>query len=131
MDKKDLGAVLGRIRGIRHACDLDLLLFFYRHPRALLTGERLVAVLGYEREQVAKSLDGLIDAGLLTRSQNPSHAARLYVLELGGIHGGPLTGLLEIAATREGRRELLRLLQPGPNHVTSAAVQRAPLAKVA
>ena len=123
--------MLDRIRGIRHACDLDLLLFFYRHPRALLTGERLVTVLGYDGEQVAKSLDGLIEAGLLTRSQNPSHAARLYVLELGGVHGGPLSALLEIAATSEGRRELLRLLQPGANHVTSAGVQRASLAKVA
>ena len=120
--------MLGRVRGIRHACDLDLLLFFYRHPRALLTGERLVTVLGYDGAQVAKSLDGLIEAGLLTRSQNPSHAARLYVLELGGVHGGPLSALLEIAATREGRRELLRLLQPGPNHVIKGGVQRAPLA---
>ena len=124
--------MLDRIRGIRHACDLDLLLFFYRHPRAILTDERLVTVLGYNGAQVAKSLDGLIEAGLLTRSQNPSHAARLYVLELGGVDGRPLSTLLEIAATREGRRELLRLLlQPGPNHVTSAGVRRASLAKVA
>ena len=123
--------MLDRIRGIRHACDLDLLLFFYRHPRALLTGERLVTVLGYDGAQVAKSLDGLIEGGLLTRSQNASHAAHLYVLELGGVDGGPLSALLEIAATREGRRELLRLLQPGPNHVTSAGVQRPSLAKAA
>jgi hypothetical protein len=52
-DNQDLRSMLDRIRGIRHACDLDLLLFFYRHPRVLLTGDRLVAYLGYDREQVA------------------------------------------------------------------------------
>jgi DNA-binding IclR family transcriptional regulator len=105
--------MLVRIRGIRHACDLDLLLFFYRHPRALLTDEQLVASLGYDREQVAKSLDGLIEAGLLTRSQNPSHTARLYVLELGSLPGGLLSSFLKIVATRAGREEVMRLLRPG------------------
>jgi hypothetical protein len=105
--------MLVRIRGIRHACDLDLLLFFYRHPRALLTDEQLVASLGYDREQVAKSLDGLIEAGLLTRSQNPSHTARLYVLELGSLPGGLLSSFLKIVATRPGREEAMRLLRPG------------------
>ena len=105
--------MLERIRGIRHACDLDLLLFFYRHPRALLTGERLVSVLGYDREQLAKSLDGLIEAGLLTRSQNPSHAARLYVLKPAGDGnpvGGWLASLLKVAETRDGRAAVLAAL---------------------
>ena len=35
--------MLDRMRGIRHPCDLDLLLFFYRHPCALLSAEQLVA----------------------------------------------------------------------------------------
>ena len=60
--------MLDRIRAIRQACDLDLLLFFHRHPCALLTGEQLVAFVGYDRERVAKSLDGLIEAGHLKRS---------------------------------------------------------------
>ena len=81
----DLRSMLERIRAIRHACDLDLLLFFNRHPRALLTSEQLVAYLGYDGARVANSLDGLIGAGLLTRSQYPSHAARMYVLELAGV----------------------------------------------
>ena len=106
----DLRSMLDRIRGIRDACDLDLLLFFHRHPRALLTSEQLVAYIGYERDQVAKSLDGLIAAGLLTRSQNPSHPARLYVLKPGSLPEGLLARFLADAATHEGRQEVMRLL---------------------
>jgi hypothetical protein len=124
--------MLDRIRGIRHACDLDLLLFFYRHPRALLPGERIAAYVGYDRGQVAKSLDGLTVAGLLTRSQNPSHAARLYVLELHVLPGGLLSSFLKIAATRQGRLEVMRLLGSGPGRAPSASLRgRASLTKVA
>ena len=115
--------MLDRIRGIRDASDLDLLLFFYRHPRALLTCEELVASLGYGRERVAKALDGLIEAGLLMRSQSPSHAASLYVLELGGLAGGLLSSLLKIAATREGRQGVMRLLESGPDRAASAGLE--------
>ena len=116
--------MLDRIRGIRHACDLDLLLFFYRHPRTLLTGERLVSYLGHDREQVAKSLEGLIEAGLLTRSQNPSHTARLYVLEPDALPGGLLSSFLKVAATRQGRLEVLRLLGAGPGGTPVARLRR-------
>lgn len=124
--------MLERIRGIRRACDLDLLLFFFRHPRALLTSEQIVAYLGHDREQVVKSLEGLIEAGLLTRSQNPSHAARLYVLELEALPGGLLSSFLKLAATREGRLEAMRLLQAGPGGGPgTSARRRPPLARVA
>jgi hypothetical protein len=122
-------ALLGRLRGIQHACDLDLLLFFSRHPRALLTSEQLVAYLGYDRDQVATSLDGLIAAGLLACSQNPSHTARLYVLEHGGLPGGALESLVKISATREGRRLVLRLLEPGSDR-PPVAVRRRDVALV-
>lgn len=122
MATQDLRSIFDRIRGIRHACDLDLLLFFNRHPCALLTSEQIVAYLGYDREQVAKSLDGLIEAGLLTRSQNPPHAARLYVLELGGASGGLLCSLLRIASTRQGRQDAKRLLESGPGRAPSAGL---------
>ncbi len=111
MPTQDLRSLLDRIRGIRHACDLDLVLFFYRHPRALLTRELVVAYLGYGPEQVAKSFERLIEAGFLTRSQSPSHAAQLYTLELGG-DSGPLASLLRIASTREGRLGVKQLLEP-------------------
>lgn len=120
MGRPDLRYMLERIRGIRNACDLDLLLFFYRHPCALMTSERLVAYVGYDRERISKSLDGLIEAGLLTRSPNPAHAARLYVLKLGGLPDSLLAPLLEIAATRDGRRDVMRLLAPRPNGAPAA-----------
>ena len=115
MDTQDLGSLLERIGAIREACDLDLLLFFHRHPRALLTGEQLVSYLGYDRERIEDSIERLIEAGLLTRSQNPARAARLYVLELGGVPGELLSSLARIAATREGRQEAMRRLQFPPD----------------
>src|SRR5438094_5208899 len=64
-------------------CDLDLLRFFRRHPRALLTSEQLAAFVAYDVQQVGRSLDTLIGAGLLTQSQNPKSGARMYVLTSG------------------------------------------------
>jgi len=132
MATQALRSMLDRIRGIRHACDLDLLLFFYRHPRALLTGEQIVACVGYDPDQVAKALDGLAEAGLLTRSQKPSHAARLYVLELNVLPDDLLASFLKIAATRQGRLEAMRLLGSGSGRAPSASPRgRASLSKVA
>jgi hypothetical protein len=121
MNIQDLQLMLARMGGIRHPCDLDLLLFFHRHPLALLTSEQLVAYLGYDRERVAKSLDSLIEAGHLARSQNPSRAARLYALEAGALPGGLRSSFLKIAATREGRQELIRLLKSAPDAAPAAA----------
>ena len=132
MDTLELRSLLDRIGAIRRPCDLDLLVFFYRHPRALLTAEQLIAYLGRDREEVVKALDGLIEAGLVTRAQNPSRTARLYVLELDALPGGLLKSFLEIATSREGRHELMRLLEPGPDRAASAGLQRrASLTKVA
>ena len=132
MAHEDLRSLLERIPTVRSVCDVDLLLFFYRHPRALLTGERLVSYLGHDRDHVAKSLEGLIEAGLVTRSQNPSHTARLYILELDAIPGGALAKLLSIVATRAGRQEAMRLLRPGPGNASPAGVRRrAPLRRIA
>ena len=119
MDTQDLGSLLERIGAIREACDLDLLLFFHRHPRALLTGEELAACLGYGRERIANSIEGLIEAGLLTRSQNPARAARLYVLALDGVPGELLSSLARIAATREGRQAAMRRLGFPPDRAQS------------
>ena len=108
----DLRTLLDRIQSIRHACDLDLLLFFFRHPCALLTTDQIVAALGYDRDRIAGSLDGLIDAGLLTRSQQSKQAAGLYMVQLCAGPDGLLSSLLEIAATRPGRQQIMRLLEP-------------------
>jgi DNA-binding MarR family transcriptional regulator len=115
MDTRQLRSLLDRIGAIRRPCDLDLLVFFYRHPRALLTGEQIVSYLGRDREEVAKALEGLIAAGLVTRSHDPSRTARLYVLELDALPGGLLTAFLEIAISRQGRHDLMQLLEPEPD----------------
>jgi hypothetical protein len=130
--REDLRALLDGLGAIRHPCDVDLLLFFYRHPRALLTAEMLVSYLGQDHERVAKSLDGLIAAGLLSRSQNPARSPRLYVLNLEGGPGRQLASFLEMASTRQGRKEVMRLLEPGPDPAAGPSLRRkARLARVA
>ncbi len=107
MSDHDARRVLGHLGAIRHRCDLDLLLFFVRHPRSLLTSEHLAGFLGYELKQIAESLERLLDAGLVGRAQSPAHAARLYVLTREDPSGGWLPPLLELAATRKGRLALI------------------------
>src|SRR5256886_11384612 len=72
MAAKRIGDLLDRIECLRHPCDLDLLLFFSRHPRAYLITERLAEYVGYELPQVAQSLETVITAGLLRRSPDPA-----------------------------------------------------------
>src|SRR5437867_8063794 len=64
MTPKRIGDLLDRIGCLRHPCDLDLLLFFSRHPRAYLITERLAEYVGYELPQVAQSLETVITAAL-------------------------------------------------------------------
>src|SRR5712691_4959482 len=56
MTPKQIEDLLDRIGCLRYPCDLDLLLFFHRHPRAILISERLAEYVGYELPQVAQSL---------------------------------------------------------------------------
>src|SRR2546430_2668917 len=101
MAAKRIGDLLDRIECLRHPCDLDLLLFFSRHPRAFLLSERLAEYVGYELPQVAQSLETVITAGLLRRSPDSTHPARLYVLTPGSTRGGGVSSLLRIAPTPE------------------------------
>jgi hypothetical protein len=98
--------VLGRIAVLRHPCDLDLLLFFLRHPRTLLTSDQIATFLGYDVKQLGASLDVLLTANLLTRVQRTTSAPRMYVLSAAGPHGGSLSSLLDLASTRDGRLAL-------------------------
>jgi hypothetical protein len=103
----DARSLLDRIDVLRHPSDLDLLLFFARHPRSLLASEQLAAFLGYGVKDVAASLDLLLGASLITRTPNPSHAARLYVFSVDGPGGDWLPELLKLASTREGRLAII------------------------
>ena len=116
MNPGDARQLLDRIGVIRRACDLDLLIFFVRHPRSLLASESLASFLGYDLKEIAASLDVLLDAGLLTRTQTSAHAARLYVLAVDktgrGTKQGWLPALRELASTRDGRLALKEALMP-------------------
>lgn len=120
---REIGRLLAQTRVVRDACDFDLLMFLHRHPRALLTSEQLTAFVGYDIKRVAKSLDAFLDAGLLERTQNPMHAARLYLLVLDGPEGGGLVALLKLASTPQGRRAILRALPTARLRTDPGAVQ--------
>ena len=96
--------------GLAHPCDLDLLLFFHRHPTAIMASEQIAAFAGYDLAQVARSLDLLVSAGVLRRSLNPTHIGRLYTFTTDRGDGW-LPALLRRASTPDGRRQLIRVLQ--------------------
>jgi len=110
MDPGDAIHLLDQLGVLSHPCDLDLLLFFAKHPRCLLSSEALAAFLGYEPKVMADSLDTLLAAGLLARTQTPAHAARLYVLTAGSSTDETLRAVLAAAATRAGRLALREAL---------------------
>jgi hypothetical protein len=96
--------------GLRDACDLDLLLFFSRHPRVVLTSEQLAAYVGYELQQVARALDLLLGTGLLKRTLNQGAPGRMYVLEVSRVEEW-LEPLRHVCATPDGRNALKALLK--------------------
>ena len=111
MKPKRIGDLLDRIGCLEHPCDLDLLLFFHRHPLAYLQHERLAQYVGYDLPQVERSLETLMTAGLLQTSQESTRPTRLYVLSRrSSTLGGWLASLLRIAATREGRLAVIHAL---------------------
>src|SRR2546429_9532449 len=103
--------VLARLPYLHHRCDLDLLVFFPRHPRVLLTSDRLVAVLGYDLKQVAGSLETLIAAKVVTRTQHQATGARMYAFEALDNDNDSLTRLLRTASARAGWLAINRALE--------------------
>jgi hypothetical protein len=96
--------------GLRDACDLDLLLFFSRHPRVVLSSEQLAAYVGYELPQVARALDLMLGAGLVTRALNHGAPGRMYVLAVDDTKAW-LEPLQRMCATPEGRHAVRTLLR--------------------
>jgi len=121
VEPDDAGRLLDRIGVLRHPCDLDLLLFFVRHPRSLLTSEQLVAYLGYTVTQVGDSLDVLQAANLLARSQSLTHPARLYVLTAEGPAAEWLSTFINTASKRGGRLALRQAMTDGSRDRADAA----------
>lgn len=122
----DAQILIERIAALRHPCDLDLLVFFVKHPHTLMASEQLATFMGYDINRVACSLDVLLEAGLITRSQNRAQVARLYVLATGGVHGGWLPALAKAASTPAGRLAMIEVLKrrsPHGSETRTAAVQ--------
>jgi len=114
MNAKHARGLLDRIEVLRHPSDVDLLIFFARHPRALMANEQLATFLGYEIKQIAESLDVLLKAGFLRRIPNQAHAAPMYVFAANGTNEESLPPLVELACTREGRLAIRRALKLRP-----------------
>ena len=107
MKEDDAARLLARCGAIfRHACDLDLTVFFARHRRSLLASESLASFLGYELTQIADSLELLLRAGLIKRTQTSAHAARLYLFVPDEANQDWLQPLIDMASTRKGRAAL-------------------------
>ena len=105
MKDEEARCLLDRIGMLRDRCDLDLLLFFVRHPRVLLSSDKIAALLGYTVKQLSDSLEAFVTASLLSRTQKPSGVARLYVFADGDAPDW-LSSLGELASTREGQLAL-------------------------
>jgi len=125
MEIDDARQLLDRTGILRNACDLDLLLFFARHSRALLSSESLAGFLGYDLKDIADSLEVLLAGGLLNRKQTSAHAARLYVLADSEPNEW-IASFLAFASTRPGRlalkQALVRRSQESGNGPVDAAV---------
>jgi DNA-binding MarR family transcriptional regulator len=96
---------------LRHACDLDLLLFFVRHSHTFLTSDALARFLGYDLPQIVDSIDYLGDKGLITQTQTPAHAARLYVFAADSPQPEWLQSIVQTAFTRAGRLSLIEAMR--------------------
>ena len=97
--------LLNRVPALQHPSDLDLLVFFAKHPRTLLSTEEIARLLGYSINETARSLEVLIAAGFVTRTQkqNRTRPVRMYAFAPGDEIGAVLTALVVQASTRDGR----------------------------
>lgn len=124
--------LLDRIDILGNPCDLDLLVFFARHPLVVLANEQLAVLLGYEFKQIATSLGLLHRAGLLIVSENAAFVAPKYAFSAGDQTSKWLPDLLQIASTRTGRLALVQALKErsaGEPGSAATAAERAPTAE--
>lgn len=96
---------------LESSCDLDVLVFFHRHPRTLLTPFDLARHVGYRTAEIDASIETLVVAGLVTASRpRESTAARLYEFTPGR-WATVLPCLLWLASTADGRGALRQALR--------------------
>lgn len=111
----DARRVLDELDVLRHPSDLDLLIFFARHPRTLLSSDQLGAFSGYGVKDVAASLDLLLESGSRRGHRIPGMPCGC-TCSPPPPGGGWLPALLQLGSTREGRLALIWALrrQSGP-----------------
>ena len=104
--------VLGLVEaaGIREACELDLLLFFARHPRVVLSSEQLATYVGHKVEHVERALELMLGASLLKQRLNAGAAGGMYVLAADHVAQW-LEPVRRLCATPDGRHALRTLLK--------------------
>jgi hypothetical protein len=125
MDPEETAAhLLDQFDVLRHATDLDLLVFFARHPRSLLSSEQIAAFLGYAVREVAASLELLLEAGLLTRTPHRRQVARMYLLTATPPVNGWLSTLTALARTRAGRLALISQIRQRSTHALGGSAER-------
>lgn len=131
MELEHTHRLLARMGVVRRPCDLDLVIFFAKHPTTLLASEQLAVLLGYDFKQLAASLDQLVEAGVVTRTTNPRFGVHMYVFAAGHSSDGWLPDLLQVAGTRDGRLAMLQALGRGepdsqapPDQATGNAARR-------
>ncbi len=110
MNHEQVHRLLDRIPVLRDSCDLDVLLFFVRHPRALLSSDQIATLVGCGVKKLGDSLDVLVTADLLSRTQKPDGVSRLYVFD-DSVAPDWLPSLVELASTRAGRLALRNALE--------------------
>ena len=104
-------------------CDLDVLVFFHRHPRAFLNTFDLAQRVGYDTAEIDCSIENLLGAGLVTSSKpRESATARLYEFTPGR-WATVLPRFLWVASTADGRRALRRALVTRPRSRVRSALR--------
>jgi len=110
MARETIPHLLDRVAAIHNRCDLDVLVYMFRHADALVTGEHVADAVGRDLKEVAASLDSFVFAGLLKRKLSRTDGPGLYVFAVGRPADGPLASLLQLASSRPGRLEILDAL---------------------
>jgi biotin operon repressor len=100
--------------GINWLCQWDVLVFLYRHPTSLLSGEHIARLLGYATTSVVEALDHLEPLGLVRRSR-VDQGVRLYQFNAPAesSRGDALKCVLTLADSRPMRLLLAKRLQRG------------------
>ena len=101
-------------------CDLDVILFAQRHPRALVRIDDIARAVGHDVGDVGASVDGLTATGLITTRQTDAEhrEAGVVLYEFTpGAWDAILPALAWVAGSPEGRHDLRRALshrRPAP-----------------